>query len=261
MDDNNKGIVKNTKNDENINTTKIKSLLLYRNNIKKNSTSFKILEMSFNDHENNHDENDNGISEFSLSVISKRINKSYKFTKKIVLVLKYSGYLESKKRGIYTITKKGRWFTLCQKLDGISFLSLCLLAETYHRVKSNPEFFYQLSAFREYYQRDCSDDYGKLDCKNGNSSSSSSLSVALYHRNNISKSLHHLTSRNLVYVVSGDFLKMTKQMIEFLHTYDDDLESLFLWCGDTYEKYVNHIIDNNSLGFDIGRINISKGSN
>ena len=64
-----------------------------------------------------------------------------------------------------------------------------------------------------------------------------------------------------MYVVSGDFLKMTKHVIEFLNTYDDDLESLFLWCGDIYEKYVNHIIDNNSLGFDIGRFYISKGSN
>jgi len=239
-----------TTDNNNTHNRRVRELLLYRSNIKKDSTSARILEMSYDYHSNS-----NGISEL-LSDVSKRIGKPYRFTKKIVLELKYSGYLESRQRGRYSITQKGRWFALCQKLDGISFLSLCLLAETYHRVKSNPEFFYQLSAFREYYQRDCTNDAASSDNVN-----SSSLSAAIYHRTNISKSLHHLTSRNLVYVVSGDFIKMAKPTIEFLRTYDDDLESLFLWCGDTYEKYVDHIIDNNELGLDIRMISIPKGPN
>ncbi|MDH3394733.1 MAG: hypothetical protein OEL52_01100 [Nitrosopumilus sp.] len=242
----------NNNSNNDTDSRRVKELLMYRNNIKRNSTSSKILEMLYDDCSNN---NNNDISEFPLSYVSKRIRKPYRFTKKIFLELKYSGCLASRQRGMYSITQKGRWFALCQKLDGISFLSLCLLAETYHRVKSNPEFFCQLSSFRDYYQRDCRDD------AHHNNESTSTLSVAIYHRTNISKSLHHLTSRNLVYVVSGDFIKMTKPTIEFLRTYDDDFESLFLWCGDTFEKYVDHVIDNNKLGFDISRINISKGSN
>ena len=68
---------------------------MYRNNIKKDSTSSKILEMLYDEDISN--SRDGSISELSLSVISKRVKKPYKFTKKIVLELKYSGYLESKK--------------------------------------------------------------------------------------------------------------------------------------------------------------------
>ena len=209
--------------------------------------------MSFDgdsDKNHNHDDDDT-IPEFSLRTISKRINKPYKFTKKIVLQLKYSGYLESRQKGRYTITQKGKWFTICQKLDGISFLSLCLLAETYHRVKSNPEFFYQLSAFRECYEKDYAVNHNNQNfCP----------STAIYHRTNISKSLKHLTSRNLVYVVSGDFIKMRTTVIEFLKRYDAELYSLFVWCNDTYENCTDYLIENNDLGFDISRI-FPKGPN
>ena len=207
--------------------------------------------MSFDgDYDKNHN-HDDGISEFSLYTISKRIKKPYKFTKKIVLQLKYSGYLESRQKGRYTITQRGKWFAICQKLDGISFLSLCLLAETYHRVKSNPEFFYQLSAFREYYEKDYTVNHNNQNfCP----------STAIYHRTNISKSLKHLTSRNLVYVVSGDFIKIRTSMIEFLRRYDAELYSLFVWCNDTYENCTDYLIENNDLGFDISRI-FPKGPN
>ena len=208
--------------------------------------------MSFDngDCDSNHNHDDD-ISEFSLRAISKRINKPYKFTKKIVLQLKYSGYLESRQKGRYTITQRGKWFAICQKLDGISFLSLCLLAETYHRVKSNPEFFYQLSAFREYYEKDYANNHNNQNfCP----------STAIYHRTNISKSLKHLTSRNLVYVVSGDFIKMRTTVVEFLKRYDAELCSLFVWCNDTYENCTDYLIENNDLGFDMSRI-FPKGPN
>ena len=208
--------------------------MLYRNNIKKDSVAARILEMSYD------------VSEFSLFEIVEKIKKPYLYTKKITLVLKYSGYLKSKNRGSYCITQKGRWFVICQKLDGISFLSLCLLAETYHRVKTNPEFFYQLSAFRRFYER---------DFDNGVSSS-----TAVYKRRNISRSLQLLKERNLVYVVNGDFIKMTRPMIDFLARYDNDLDSLYDWCNDTYEKCINHIIENNRFDPNIGKL-FSKGSN
>ena len=231
----------NSNNNDDNDNRKVRNLLLYRNNIKRDSTSSKILKMVYDD--DKHD-----ISEFSLSDISKRIKKPYKFTNKIVLELKYSGYIDNynnkiRTRGSYFLTQKGRWFALCQILDGISFLSLCLLAETYHRVKSNPEFFYQFSVFRQFYEKDYS-----------NNNQDFCPSTAIYHRTNISKSLKHLTSRNLVYVVSGDFIKIRKHAIEFLKRYDKELDSLFLWCNDIYENCTNHIIENNSFGFDISRV-------
>ena len=195
-----------------------RDLLWYRCNIKKNSTGAKILESSY-------------ISGFSLFEISEKTKKQYRYTKKIVLSLKYSGYLKSECRGIYSITQKGRWFVICQRLDGLSFLSLCLLAEVYHRVNYNPEFFYQFSSFRQCYETDYDENFTYM---------------AMYRRQNISKSLKHLTSRNLVYV-SGDFIKMTNTMIEFLKKYHKDLESLFLWCSDTHEKCICHTIENNNF--------------
>ena len=208
--------------------------MLYRNNIKKDSVAARILETSYD------------VSEFSLFEMDEKIRKPYLYTKKITLVLKYSGYLKSKNRGRYCITQKGRWFVICQRLDGLSFLSLCLLAETYHRVKTNPELFYQLSAFRRFYERDFDNDI--------------SSSTAIYKRKNISKSLVLLKERNLVYVVNYDFIKMTKPIISFLARYDKDLDSLYDWCNDTYEKCINHIIENNRFDPKIGKL-FSKGSN
>jgi len=208
--------------------------MLYRSNIKKNSTSAKILETSYD------------VSELPLFEMSERIRKPYLYTKKIALELKYSGYLKSESRGKYSITQKGRWFVICQRLDGLSFLSLCLLAETYHKVKANQELFYQLSTFRQYYQ----EDYG----------SNNSSSTAIYNSKNISKSLRLLRERNLVYVVSSDFIKMTRPMMDFLVKYDEDLDSLYDWCNDTYEKCISHTIENKK--FDSNMRNFfSKGSN
>jgi len=208
--------------------------MLYRNNIKKNSTAAKILEMSYD------------ISEFSLFEMLRNIKKPYPYAKKIALELKYSEYLKSESRGRYSITQKGKWFVICQRLDGLSFLSLCLLAETYHKVKTNPELFYQLSAFKQYYE----EGYGR----------GISSSTAIYNSKNISKSLRLLRTRNLVHVVSGDFIKMTRPMMNFLEKYDEDLDSLYIWCNDTYEKCVDHSIENKK--FDSNMKNIfSQGSN
>lgn len=208
--------------------------MLYRNNIKKDSTAARILETSYD------------VSEFSLFEMVEKIRKPYLYTKKITLELKYSGYLKSKNRGRYSITQKGRWFVICQRLDGISFLSLCLLAEIYHKVNTNPESFYQLSTFRRYYERDYDNDI--------------SPSTAIYNCKNISKSLRLLKERNLVYAVNGDFIKMTRPMIDFLARYDEDLDSLYGWCNDTYEKCINHIIENTKFDPKIGNL-FSKGSN
>jgi len=208
--------------------------MLYRCNIKKNSTAARILEASYD------------VSEFSLFEMVGKINKSYPYTKKIALELKYSEYLKSNGRGKYFITQKGRWFVICQRLDGLSFLSLCLLAEIYHKVKKNSDLFYSLSVFRNYYQKD----YG----------SSNSSSTAIYKDKNISKSFQLLRQRNLVYVVCDDFIRMTSPMIAFLEKYDKDLESLFHWSNDTYEKCITHTIENNRFNPKIGKL-FSKGSN
>ena len=193
--------------------------MLYRSNIKKNSTAARILETSYD------------VSEFSLFEITQRIRKPYLYAKNIALNLKYSGYLKSERWGRYSITQKGRWFVMCKRLDGLSFLSLCLLAETYHKVKANPEMFYQLSRFRKYYEMD----YG---------GGVSTLTTAIYKRRNISRSLQLLKQRHLVYVVSGEFIMMTGPMIDFLVQYDEDLDSLYSWNDDTYEKCISHTIEN-----------------
>ena len=212
----------------------IKDLILYRNNIKKNSTAARILETSYD------------VSEFSLFEMVEKIKKSYLYTKKIALELKYSEYLKSNGRGRYFITQKGRWFVICQRLDGLSFLSLCLLSEIYHKVKKNSDLFYQLSTFRNYYQKD----YGGINFS----------STAIYKRKNISKLLVLLKERNLVYVLCGDFIKMTKPMIGFLAKYDDDLDSLYNWCNDTYEKCITYTIENKKFNPKIGKL-FSKGTN
>jgi len=212
----------------------IKNLMLYRTNIKKNSVAARILETLYD------------VSEFSLFKIVDKIKKPYLYTKNITLELKYSGYLISHSRGRYSITQKGRWFVICQRLDGLSFLSLCLLAETHHKVKTNPELFYQLSTFRRYYEKDYDND--------------NSSSIAIYNCKNISKSLRLLKERHLVYVVNYDFIKMTRPMIDFLARYDEDLDSLYDWCNDTYEKCINHIIENTKFDPKIGNF-FSKGPN
>ena len=208
--------------------------MLYRNNIKKDSTAARILETSYD------------VSEFSLFEMVEKIKKPYPYTKKIALELKYSEYLKSTSRGRYSITQKGRWFVICQRLDGLSFLSLCLLAETYHKVKSNPELLYQMSAIRRYYEKNYGDD--------------NSSSTAIYKRRNISRSLRLLKERNLVYVVNGNFIKMTRPMIDFLARYDEDLDSLYDWCNDTYEKCTSHVIENKKFDPNMRKL-FSKGSN
>jgi len=105
------------------------------------------------------------------------------------------------------------------------------LAEVYHWVNCNPEFFYQFSSFRQFYEKNYDENFTYM---------------AIYRRQNISKFLKHLTTRNLVYV-SGDFIKMTNPMIEFIKKYHKDLESLFLWCNDMYEKCICHTIENNNF--------------
>ena len=215
---------------------KIKSLLLYRNNIKPDSIASQILETSY------------GVSEFSLFQISQKIKKPYPYTKKIMFELKKLGYLKSESRGRYSITQKGRWFVICQRFDGISFLSLCLLAEVYHRVKSDPAFFYQFSTFRQCYEI-------------GYKSSNSLSTTAIYLRTNILKSLQSLKQRNLVYAVHGDFIKISKPMIKFLSRYDTELESLFLWCNEIFEKCITDTVENNSFNFDTSKMIIAKGTN
>ena len=208
--------------------------MLYRNNIKKDSTAARILETSYD------------VSEFSLFEMVEKIKKPYPYTKKIVLELKYSEYLKSNGRGKYSITQKGRWFVICQRLDGVSFLSLCLLAETYHKVKANPELFYQISTFRRYYEKD-------YDGEN-------SSSTAIYKRRNISRSLQLLKERHLLYTVNCDFIKMTQPMIDFIARYDEDLDSLYGWCNDTYEKCTSYVIENKKFDPKIRKL-FSKGSN
>jgi len=211
--------------------------MLYRSHIKKNSTAAKILEASYD------------VSEFSLFEITQIITKPYSYAKKIALELKYSGYLKSDRRGRYSITQKGRWFAICHRLDGLSFLSLCLLAETYHKVKINPDLFYQLSTFRKYYEMNY-----------GSDGISSSSTTAIYKRRNISRSLQLLRERHLVYVVSGEFIKMTEPMIDFFSQYGEDLDSLYSWNNDTYEKCTSHVIANKKFNSNIGNL-FSKGSN
>ena len=214
--------------------------MLYRHNIKKDSTGARILEMSYD------------VSEFSLFEMSGKIQKPYHYTKKIAFELKNSGYLQSECRGRYFITQKGRWFVICQRLDGLSFLSLCLLAEIYHKIKINPKLFYRLSTFRQYYEKDY--DVG------GGGDGGFSLPTAIYDSKSISKSFQSLRARNMVYVTFKDFIKMTRPVIDFLKIYDDDLDSLYVWCNDIFEKCVDHTLENGKLCFNMKRI-FPKGTN
>ena len=215
--------------------------MLYRSNIKRNSTAAQILETSYD------------VSEFPLFEMLKGITKPYPYAKKIALDLKYSGFLKSDRRGMYSMTQKGRWFAICQRLDGLSFLSLCLLAETYHKVKTNHEMFYQISTFRKYYEMD----YGDGGSDDGGICSST---TAIYKRRNISRSLQLLRERHLVYVVSGEFIKMTGPMIDFLSEYDEDLDSLYIWNADTHERCISYTIANKKFNPNIVNL-FSKGSN
>ena len=197
---------------------RIKSLLLYKKKIHKNSTCCNILKMMYPD------------AKLTARQITHQMNKKpYFYTKKIVSQMQSDNFLyhDGKKYNrVYCLSPIGRWFAVCAELDYISFQSLCILAQVYDRAKRYPnhrESFYMISKFRNFFDKSYNED--------------NSCASAIYTNSNIIKSINQLTDRNLVYRANSDFLKITSTTFEFLYKkYDDELLSLVEWCTRISEK-------------------------
>ena len=171
----------------------------------------------------------------TLHEITNQFNsKYYLYIKKIVLNLKKENYLNCDNNKLYkrnySLTQMGRWFAISTKLD-IPFLSLCLLADTYHAVKvqSHDNYrIYLLSSFRKLFD----------------SSYDESIS-AIYSEQNIHKSIHHLIGKNLISHISKDLVKMNDTIIRNLSQYDKDLNKLHQWIYDVSIECKNFYLANN----------------
>ena len=225
---------------------KIKRILLYRKKIHRNSTCSKILEIMYPDRQ------------FTVSQIAHNINKPHQYTKKIVLRMMHSdGYLfyDEKKRHHrkYFLANTGRWFAVCVKLDYIPFQSLCILSQTYFRVKRDPNnkasSCYMISKFRDIFDKSY-DDEDRI------------CASAVYTPRNISQSIKILTDRNLLYWANEDFVKISSEIFDHLQKYDKDFESLVSWQNKMFEecrreqlKAVMNTPEKRKLFSSIGRIN------
>ena len=198
---------------------KVKHILLYKKKIHRNSTCSKIMEMMYPD------------IKLTIRQITSKIDcKPYVYTKKIILQMQSDGYLLSdgkKYNRSYSLSQTGRWFAVCVTLDYIPFQSLCILSQTYCRVKKDPNnkiSCYMISKFRDIFDKSY-DDEDRV------------CASAIYSNSNIFRSVKHLTDRNLVYWASSEFLKISLPVIEYLQRrYDDELSSLMKWCDETFEK-------------------------
>jgi len=201
---------------------KIKNLLFYKKNIHKNSTSSQILKLLYPD------------KQLTIKHITFQINndKPYDYIKKIVLQMKSGGYLncDDKKYGkSYRLSQTGRWFALCVILDYISFQSLCILSQVYCKVRKDPTNrmnYYMISKFRDVFDQSYNEDG----------------ICTIYSPRNISQSILMLTSRNLVYWLNSDFLKISLPVFENLQKYDHDLVSLVEWQNSILEECRNEQI-------------------
>ena len=199
---------------------KIKHILLYKKKIHRNSTCSKILEMMYPN------------TQFTVSQIACNINKPYLYTKKIILQMMHSdGYMlhdEKKKYNRkYFLSYMGRWFAVCAQLDYISFQSLCILSQTYCRVKRDPNnkasSCYMISKFRDTFDKSYDEEDGIC-------------ASAVYTPRNISQSIRMLIDRNLLYWANEDFVRISPKIFDHLQKYDKDFVSLVSWQNKIFEK-------------------------
>jgi len=196
---------------------KIKRILFYKKKIHRNSTCSNIMERMYPD------------MQFTVSQIAFRVSKPYAYTKKIVLKMHSDGYLfhdEKKYNRTYFLSDTGRWFAVCVKLDYISFQSLCILSQTYCKVKRDPNSkasCYMLSKFRDTFDKSYDDEDG-------------ACASAVYTSRNISQSIRMLTDRSLLYWANKDFVKMSPGVFDHLQKYDKDFASLISWQDKIFEK-------------------------
>ena len=198
---------------------KVKNLLLYKKKIHRNSTCSKIMETMYPD------------IRLTIRQIASKIDcKSYVYTKKIILQMHSDGYLTydgKKYNRSYSLSQTGRWFAVCVALDYIPFQSLCILSQTYCKVKKDPNnkmCCYMISKFRDIFDKSCDGE-------------DRACASAIYSNSNIFRSVKHLTDRNLVYWANSEFLKISPPVIEYLQRkYDDELSSLVKWCDETFER-------------------------
>jgi len=222
---------------------KVKHFLLYKKKIHRNSTCSKIMEMMYPN------------VWFTVSQIASKINKPYHYTKKITLQMQSDGYLfhdEKKYNRSYFLSHTGRWFALCVKLDYISFQSLCILSQTYCKVKRDPNSkasCYMISKFRDTFDKS----YDEED---------KTCASAVYTSRNISQSIRMLTDRNLLYWANKDFVKISPGIFDHLQKYDKDFTSLMSWQNKIFEKckkeqlkVVMNIPEKKNLFSFIGQIN------
>jgi len=195
---------------------KVKRILLYKKKIHRNSTCSKIMDMLYPDIQR------------AISQIACKISKPYLYTKKIVLQMYSDGYLlhDGKKYNRkYFLSDTGRWFAVCIKLDYITFQSLCILSQTYCKVKRDPNSktsCYMISKFGDAFDRS-HDEYR-------------ACASAVYTSRNISQSIRMLTDRNLVYWANKDFVKISPEIFGHLQKYDKDFTSLVSWQNKMLEK-------------------------
>ena len=196
---------------------KVKRILLYKKKIHRNSTCSKIIEMLYPD------------MQFTVQQIASKINKPYLYTKKIVLQMHSDRYLlhdEKKYNRKYVLSHIGRWFAVCIKLDYISFQSLCILSQTYCKIRRDPNSkasCYMISKFRDVFDRSWDDEDG-------------ACASAVYTPRNISHSIRMLTDRSLLYWVNKDFVRISPRIFNQLKKYDKDCTSLVSWQTKIFEK-------------------------
>jgi len=196
---------------------KVKRILFYKKKIHRNSTCSKVMEMMYPD------------MQFTVSQIAYKINKPHLYTKKIVLQMHSDGYMlhdEKKYNREYFLSDTGRWFAVCVKLDYIPFQSLCILSQTYCKIKKNPNSkasCYMLSKFRDTFDKSHDDEDGIC-------------ASAVYTSRNISQSIRMLTDRNLLYWANEDFARINPEVFVHLQKYDEDFVSLMSWQSKMFEK-------------------------
>jgi len=227
----------------------IKHILFYKKKIHRNSTCSKIMKMLYPD------------IRFTVSQIASKISKPHLYTKKIVLQMHSDGYLfhdeREKYNRAYFLSDTGRWFAVCIKLDYISFQSLCILSQTYCKVKRDPNSkasCYMVSKFRDAFDKSFDDE-------------DRSCASAVYTSRNISQSIRMLTDRNLLYWANEDFVRINPGVFDHLQKYDNDFASLVSWQNEMFEKCrkeqfkaVMSIPEKKSLFSFIGKINRNERS-
>jgi len=196
---------------------KIKHILLYKKKIHRNSTCSNIMEMLYPD------------IRFTVSQITSKINKPHLYTKKIVLQMHSDGYLfhDGKKYNRkYFLSSIGKWFAVSIKLDCIPFQSLCILSQTYCKVKRDPNSkasCYMVSKFRDAFDKSYDDEDG-------------ACASAVYTSRNILQSIRMLTDRSLLYWANEDFVRISPGVFDHLQKYDKDFTSLVSWQSKIFEK-------------------------